>query len=303
MSRTLDGLSPLMPPDKYTAVWVSHTSMSDFLTCPRAYFLKHVYRDPKTHHKVKLMTPSLALGAAVHETLESLSTIPTSSRFSIPLMVRFDTAWEKVSGKLGGFFDADTEYAYKTRGIAMIRRVHEHPGPIAELSVKIKKDLPYFGLDEEENIILCGKIDWLQYVPETDSVHIIDFKTGKKEEETVSLQLPIYRLLVEHCQKRPVSKASYWYLETSNTLTEKPLPDVTEAEKNILSIGRKIKLSRQLGLMKCPGGTDGCRQCLPFEQILTGHGEFVGEDEYKYDIYIIPRKTAAVSLEDESEIL
>ena len=37
-----------MAVDKYTAVWVSHSSMGDFLKCPRAYFLHNVYKDPKT---------------------------------------------------------------------------------------------------------------------------------------------------------------------------------------------------------------------------------------------------------------
>ena len=37
-----------MPKDKYTATWVSHTSLSDYIKCPRAYFLKNVYKDPQT---------------------------------------------------------------------------------------------------------------------------------------------------------------------------------------------------------------------------------------------------------------
>jgi len=70
-----------MPKDIYSAVYVSHTSISDFLVCPRAYFLKNVYRDPKTRHKIKLMSPPLALGQVIHEVLESLSLLPTEDRF------------------------------------------------------------------------------------------------------------------------------------------------------------------------------------------------------------------------------
>ena len=90
-------------PDKYTATWVSHTSISDFLRCPRSYYLKNVYRDPKTNHKVKLMSPSLALGQAVHEVLESLSVLPKHSRFNESLIEKFEKAWSKVTGKKGGF--------------------------------------------------------------------------------------------------------------------------------------------------------------------------------------------------------
>ncbi len=241
-----------MPADKYTAVWTSHTSISDFLQCPRAYYLKHVYKDPKTRHKMKLMNPYLALGQSVHEVLESLSILPTKIRMNESLIVKYDKAWEKVIGKKGGFFDRDTEYRFKERGAAMLRRVMKHPGPIAAQAVKIQKDLPYFWLSEEDNIILCGKIDWLEYLPETDSVHIIDFKTGKAEEDPESLQLPIYHLLVSTCQKRNVSKASYWYLETNDTLTEKALPNIEEARQKVLTVARQMKLARQLERFKCP---------------------------------------------------
>lgn len=287
-----------MPTDKYTAVWVSHTSISDFLRCPRAYFLKHVYKDPKTGHKVKLMAPPLALGQAVHEVLESLSVLTKEQRFDESLMVKFERAWEKVKGKRGGFTDDETELKYKNRGGEMLRRVMAHPGPVAGLAVKIQKDLPYFWLSEDDNIILCGKIDWLEYLPETDSVHIIDFKTGKNEESADSLQLPIYHLLVHHCQNRKVEKASYWYLERDNELTEKSLPNLDDAYKKVLDIAREIKLSRQLNRLKC--AHNGCSACRPMEAIMNREAEFVGVDEYKYDVYVLNHKPTE---EEESVIL
>ena len=281
-----------MPPDKYSAVWVSHTSISDWLKCPRAYYLKNVYKDPKTKHKMKLMTPALALGQSVHEVLESLSQLPKGSRFSTPLPVKFDVAWEKVKGELGGFPNAEVEYQYKKRGIDMLARVYNHPGPINNLSVKIQMDLPYYWLNEEDNIILCGKVDWLEYLPETDSVHIIDFKTGKIQEEESSLQLPIYSLLVNKCQKRKTSKVSYWYLAENDNLTEKELPELEESEKKILEIARQIKVARQLVRFKCKNGEDGCFACRPFEEIIKGKAKFVGNDEYGADIYIMDKQEA-----------
>ncbi|MDD2757758.1 MAG: PD-(D/E)XK nuclease family protein [Patescibacteria group bacterium] len=276
-----------MPPDKYTAVWVSHTSIGDFLRCPRAYFLKNVYRDPKNNHKIKLMSPSLALGQCVHEVLESLSILPKNRRLEESLVKKLDTAWGKVSGEKGGFPNEEIEYKYKMRGQEMMRRVMNHPGPITGLSVKINMDLPFFWLSEEENIILCGKIDWLEFLPETDSVHIIDFKTGRSEEDPDSLQLPIYHLLVHHCQKRAASKASYWYLDYSDTLTEKTLPDLDASRQKVLAIAQEIKLARQLARFKCPSGADGCPDCRPFETILRGEAKFVGEDGFRNDVYIL----------------
>lgn len=277
-----------MAKDKYTATWVSHSSLSDFLACPRAYFLKNVYRDPKNNHKIQLITPPLSLGSAVHEVLESLSVLPTKNRFREPLLSKFETAWGKITGRRGGFFDIETEYRHKQRGIAMLKRVDDHPGPLMNLAVKIDMDLPYFWLSEDDNIILCGKIDWLEYLADSDSVHIIDFKTSKSEEDPKSLQLPIYHLLVHHCQKRKVVKASYWYLDSSDVPVEKTLPDLKEGRQKVLKLAKQIKLAKQLERFKCP--TAGCRYCQPLEEIITGKGEFVGINDFGADMYVLPFK-------------
>ncbi|HSV94880.1 MAG TPA: PD-(D/E)XK nuclease family protein [Spirochaetia bacterium] len=278
-----------MAKDKYTAIWISHTSINDYLKCPRAYYLKNVYKDPSTGHKIQIMSPHLALGQAVHEVLDSLSNIPTISRLNDSLILKLDQVWQNYSGNKGGFTGAEEEHKFKERGKAMLRRVMENPGPIASLAVKIQQDLPYYWISEEENIVLCGKVDWLEYIQDSDSVHIVDFKTGKKQEEDDSLQLPIYHLLVHHCQKRPVVKASYWYLETNDKLTEKELPDLKAAHTKVIEIGRRIKLARKLEKFDCPEGRDGCVHCQSMEKILKGEGTLVDSNSQR-DIYILPHK-------------
>lgn len=273
-------------PDKFKAVWVSHSSIADFLRCPRTYYLRNVYKDPKTNHKITVMSPSLALGQAVHEVIESISYLPVEERMLIGLTKRFDVAWQKVSGDLGGFKDKNEEKEYKNRGLLMLERIQKNPGPIIRKAIKIKatNGLPYFWLSEEENIILCGKIDWLEYLPD-DSVHIIDFKTGKNDEDAESLQLPIYLLLATNTQKRLVSKASYWYLDRDDFMIEKTLPDFFSAKEEVLKIARRIKLARQMNHFKCP--KDGCFACRPLEKVLKGEGRKVGISEYNQDIYIV----------------
>lgn len=276
-----------MAKDKYTAIWISHTSITDYLNCPRAYFLKNVYKDPKTAHKIQIMTPALALGQAVHEVMESLSNIPTATRLDESLVLKFDETWDKFTGEKGGFTSLEEEHKFKERGKAMLRRVMDNPGPIAKLAVKIQQDLPHYWISDDENIVLCGKVDWLEYDKDNDSVHIVDFKTGKKKEDEDSLQLPIYHLLVHHCQKRPVTKASYWYLETDNDLTEKILPDLKDAHNKIIEIGRRIKLARKLDKFECPNGHDGCVYCRPLERIIKGEGKLVDTNDQR-DIYFLP---------------
>lgn len=271
--------------DKFKALWVSHSSIADFLKCPRAYYLRNVYKDPKTGHKITHMQPSLALGQAVHDVLEEISRLPVDARFSIPLTKRLDVYWEKISGKKGGFLDKQLEAEYKQRGIEMLERVQKNPGPLANKAVKIRQELPYFWLSEEDNIILCGKIDWLEYLSESDAVHIIDFKTGKIEEDSDSLQLPIYYLLAANTQRRRVDKASYWYLSTGDSLVAKELPDLDDSFAKVYKIAKRMKLARQIERFKCPKG--GCYSCRPLERILKGEGQLVGVSSYNQDIYIL----------------
>lgn len=280
-----------MAKDKYTATWVSHSSISDFLACPRAYYLKNVYRNPDTGNKIQITTPPLSRGGAVHEVIESLSVLPTDKRFETSLIEKFDKIWEKYSGKKGGFTDSDAEIKYKRQGEEMLKNVTKNPGPLLKLAVKINMDLPYYWLSEEDELILCGKIDWIEYLPETDSVHIIDFKSGKKEENENSLQLPIYYLLAKNCQKRPIDKVSYWYIATRDKPTEQKLPDEEKVTKEILKIAKKIKLARQLESFRCPEGDDGCKFCQDYESILNGEGELVGNNDIGRDIYILDKST------------
>jgi ATP-dependent exoDNAse (exonuclease V) beta subunit len=231
------------------------------------------------------MTPPLALGQAVHDTVEELSVLPVDERLSTPLSKKFLENWEKVSGKKGGFKTKELEENYKERGLEMIKRVEDHPGPILEKAIKISQELPFYWLSEADNIILCGKIDWLEYLEATDSIHIVDFKTGRLEEPDDSLQLPIYHLLVANTQKRRVDKVSYWYLDRDRRPVAQTLPDLAEAYSKVYDVAGRMKLARQLNHFKCP--EDGCRYCLPYEQVLKGKGEKVGESSYSQDIFIL----------------
>ncbi len=284
--------------DKYSALWLSYSKINQFQQCPRAYFLNNVYKNPKTGRKINLISPSLALGQIVHQVVESLSVLPVEERFREPLLTKYNQAWQQISGKKGGFFSEKEELQYKDRGGAMIRRILKHPGPIARKAVKIKEELPWFWLDQEEGIILSGKIDWLEYLPDQDAVHIIDFKTSKSEEDPNSLQLPIYYLLATKTQRRPVLKASYWYLEFADTPQEVKLPSLENIETQVLKLAKNIKLAHSLEHFKCPHGEEGCRACRPFELIIRGQAEYVGLDNYGRELYTIPRRTKDEPLTD-----
>ncbi len=233
------------------------------------------------------MAPALALGQTVHEVIESLSVLPVEDRFKEPLPARFAKSWEKVSGERGGFSSPEEEATFRERGEAMIACVVDNPGPLLKKTIKIRQELPYFWLSEEENIILCGKIDWLEYLEETDSVRILDFKTGKFDEDPDSLQLPIYYLLVSACQSKPVSSISYWYLNRDPEPVIAEVPDKELALTRVLELGKRIALARKLGRFVCKEN-DGCRACRPLEAIVAGRGKLVGVNDFGQDLYILP---------------
>ena len=278
-------------PDKYSAVWVSHSSIGDFLKCPRAYYLRNVYKNPKTGRKMNIINPALALGQIVHEVVEGLADFKAEERFNQPLLLIYDKTWEKISGKKGGFANLAEELTFKERGRAMIERVIKNPGPLARKTVRVKSGSggmpPNFYLSELDNIILCGKIDWLEYITESDAVKLLDFKTGKHDEDESSLQLPIYHLLLKNCQKRPLAGASYWYLDRDDLPREVKLPDLEQSRTAVLSVAKKVKEAREKKEFNCPRGARGCFACQPFEKILRGEAQFIGTGEYGQDIYAI----------------
>jgi len=248
-----------------------------------------VYKDPKSGHKMTVVTPPLALGQAVHEVIESLATLPVEERFKVSLTKKLDPVWLKITGKKGGFTTHTEEMEYKERAIKMLTNLQENPGPIMNKAIKIKSkmNLPNYWLNEEDGIILCGKIDWLEYIDKDDSVRVIDFKTGKNEEKEDSLQLPIYLLLATNTQSKKVSGALYWYLNEESRVVEKKLPEIRESYERVYEIARRIKLARQINHFKCP--KDGCFSCRPYERILKGEGEKVAVSETRQDIYLLYR--------------
>lgn len=280
-------------PDKYSAVWVSHSSMGDFIKCPRLYYLHNVYKDPKTNRKMSIVTPHMSLGIAVHNVLEGLGVYPASERMNRDLRATFEEEWQKVTGKKGGFLSEEEEEQFKTRGKEMINLAIKNPRFLTNKRIKLPQgNMPCnFYLSEDDNIILNGLVDWIEYLPD-DTLHMIDFKTGKHEEKETSLQLPIYLLLCNALQKRKVSKASYWYLETDK-MVEKELPDSDTARRDVYEIALKVKEARESKSFACSNGDEGCIHCRPYEEILLlkegkeSKAESVGIGGFNQDIYIM----------------
>ncbi len=290
--------------DKYNAVWLSHSSISDFLKCPRLYYLKNIWKN-KEGSKVNIVSPFLSLGSAVHQTIEPLALIKTEERMNQPLLEIFNKNWEKFEGEIGGFIDRETAEIYKQQGLEMIRNVQDNPGILNKKTVKFYTGdfIPNIYLSEKDNIILCGLVDWVEYEEATDTLRVIDFKTGKNDEKEDSLQLPIYKILVEALQKRKVSKGAYWYLARDKFPKNVEIldEDLEDIKNKILEIGLDIKKRKNVVNKKdleknflCERG-DSCYACKQFELIKefdenpgsVENVKYLGLGEYKQGLYFI----------------
>lgn len=262
-----------------------------------------MYKDPATGRKMSIVSPHMSLGIAVHTVLEELADYPAEERFKRDLRARFEEEWAKVSGQKGGFKDTEEEAQFKERGKKMIETVISDPRFLMNKRVKLPKEKmnPNFYLSEDDNIILNGQVDWIEYLPD-GTLHIIDFKTGRHEEADGSLQLPIYLLLCNKLRPQwPVTKASYWYLETDK-MVEKELPAPDTAYQDVLNTAIKVKQAREKGEFHCPKGDydwetgeGGCSCCRPYEKILQWKAGKLEDDSvvplgvggFNQDMYLV----------------
>lgn len=269
-------------------LWVSHSKINDFMKCPKAYYLHYLYKNPLTGNKITIINPHLALGLSVHDTLDAFASVPSLDRPKFPFEEMLSNIWEeKYSGKKGGFSTKEEEISFKEKGLMMINKVSENLGPLANKSVRLLSPdhlPPRYFLSKEEGIVLSGKVDWIEYFEEDNSLHIIDFKTGKTEEDLSSLQLPIYSLLATNCQTRKVRKASYWHLATDNEPLEVKMPDLVLAKTHIFNIAMKIKKATLARELDCTKGE--CYVCKPYISIINKDAELVRQNDYQ-DIYML----------------
>ncbi|MBI4036506.1 PD-(D/E)XK nuclease family protein [Candidatus Daviesbacteria bacterium] len=268
------------------ALFLSHTSMHDFLNCPRAYYLKNIYRDKKTGYKLQIASPHLSLGSVVHDVIKWLLEMQRQVSKK-QLLDRFDNFWLKYSGKRGGFISKEEEESFKARGRKMMESFYESSKILGKMIPPM--NFPKYFLDED--LVLTGNLDYVEELPD-GSLHVIDFKTGTKDEQS-NLQLYLYAILAESNLGKPVKKLSFWYLDRSSTPDEVVLDSLEEKLEYLKQKGREIKKAIETGEWVCsksPEPAEGCFDCQAYQAIIEGKGEFQFEDDrYKKVVYFLPK--------------
>jgi len=277
-------------------IFLSPSSLADFEKCPQLYYLRQVYRSPKTGLKIQLANPDLVLGQNIHDILDQFLRLPAEERTKQELERIFETIWNLTSGEKGGFLSKEQEESYKSRGKAMIERFCQNKHFWQKEPVKIPG---FLKRDLGEDLILVGKLDWIE--KDGDGYKIVDFKTGKNEEREDSWQMPIYALLASHILKTTKITACWWYLDKDEDLTACVLPDLEKSLAAIKQKGEIIKLARQTNSFRCQSGKESCWACRDYLAIYQGKGKLVSVDPVnrKQEIYILNLKSQMSNVKSE----
>lgn len=257
-------------------IWVSHSALSDFKKCPQLYYLRNVKRLPPNSYRIEIPNPYLTLGSIVHRVLQEFPKLHEEEKSLGWALSYFDRLWIPRSSLRGGFLSKDQEAEFKARGIKMIKRFFDHKDKwlTKPYSFPNLPKLPLFG---REDVMLIGSIDWVEILTD-DTVSIVDFKTGKHEEEEESLQLPIYVVITEKIIDKPVSRVAYWYLDKDNAPKEIQLGKKEILSKIIEDRAKEIVMAREQQKFPCISGNKFCSYCEDFVLVIEGKGRHVGTD-------------------------
>ena len=265
-------------------IYISYTGLSDFLKCPRSYYLKNIYRDPKQNFRLQIINPHLVLGGTVHDTIKWF--LETGGGVTKEqLEKKFRNLWLKFRGKRGGFKTLEDEASFGNRGLKMLDNFFKN-------ALILGKAMPFLSFPKynlTENLILMGNMDFVGLLPD-GTLHVIDFKTGANDEES-ALQLYIYAILSESNYGKKVSRASFWYLDRDDAPRDIVLDPLDGQLEWLKQKGLELKKAIENNVWVCIKEKDGfCRDCRDYQAVLDGKGEFLFSDyRYKKEIYYLPQ--------------
>lgn len=273
-------------------IFLSYTSLNDFLRCKRAYYLKNVYRDPKTAFRLQIVSPQLTLGSTVHDAIRWYFEQPQqpshnrrfqdSSEAYEQLVGQFKKLWQRFRLKRGGFISLEEEATFGKRGLEMLKNFLVNAHQLDRLAPL--RRFPKYGLLEE--VILTGNTDHVG-IREDGSLRVVDFKTGVHDEDN-PLQLHIYALLSESSYRRRVSSVAFWYLDREQAPREAAIDDLKKTADWLKQKAEEVKQAHQESSWICVKSPEVCTDCAAYSALLDGAGEFMFTDfNYKKLVYFL----------------
>lgn len=254
----------------------SYSKLSLFDQCLKAYHFTYI--DPiysKLKNKLKKMPENIfkfyTLGRAVHNAITLFYHSPAEQKTAEQLKDFLKGTWvsevmgnkKPPLGKWGGFASLEEERETYGEALGMLANFLR----IAEIEPEIEflptndfrrsiDDYKKLITPLSENIDISGKFDLITR-NEDGSLNIVDFKTGRREDND-QYQLKFYQLLAEEKFKKPVKKASFYFLKSGN-ISDFDLDDGKDEFKGeLLNKIEKIKVTEDF--ITRPGKL--CRFCL-----------------------------------------
>lgn len=227
--------------------------------CAKQYYFEYLdsyTSDFKNKPKLKQVlveagrSRDLIFGDVIHRTLNDFFHLPPAQRTTATILKILEKTWAGPRGKERGFPQIEDERVNYRRAASMLRRFADSQNLTPSIAYLpqtedegnfVKENLLIFPL--EPGIILQGKIDRIDR--EEDGYHLLDYKTGKREMHD-NLQLFAYALLSRNALGKPITRASYFYLESGNLKTF-PVSKEGEEEtrQKILAMVQKIRTDEE----------------------------------------------------------
>jgi RecB family exonuclease len=176
-----------------------------FDTCAQQY--KFTYIDDLAK-QYKTPKPYLTMGAHVHNALKDFYEIPAvEERTYATLETLLRKRWVE---NRQGFSSREDEAKWGAKALNMLR-IFAH-----RMDTSITPTLleDYYDVEVDPSLKILGRIDRADEL-EDGTLHVIDYKTGKyKPEEISESQLLLYATIVSANRPKPVTKASFLYLQS-----------------------------------------------------------------------------------------
>lgn len=282
----------------------SPSKISCFYKCPKQYHFSYV--DP-VYSKMKNQLnkypeniwPFNTIGRAIHNAITLFYHLPKDQRTEENLKEQLKMTWTSEAmwnkkpplEKWGGFESLQEEREYYKESVLMLKNFLK----IAEVSPDFKylpTDNFKKSIDDYINLItpiskdydISGKFDLI--VNEGNSLHIIDFKTGKNEEGADDFQLRFYKLLAEEKFSKPVGKTSFYFLRSGSIKESRSKKEDSEKiKKEILEKINEIKSTKDF--VPLPSGL--CKFCLyktfcPKKQEVSQRIKNIRKEDYPNDL-------------------
>lgn len=152
----------------------SHSSLSDFVNCPKQFYHKRVVKDV-----VDVQGPAQIWGVNVHKAFEDRQSVKTP----LPLDLQMHEPYMQKLERWEGHFFTEQKIALDKRG-----------QPISDF---FAKDVWYRGV-----------VDYTKLVGST--ARIVDYKTGKKKEKWEQLMMNAIHCFISHPEIEVVDARFYW---------------------------------------------------------------------------------------------